>query len=572
MKIYTSRLGRQAGRRLLRVLTGLLLLLCAEAIMAGGLLTSATGPAAAQSDSGFPFRFPFPFSDRGHHSGPFWPWQQQQQPAPEQHQQSVDFSKAPPPHKQDTTPTLNVVVMGDSMADWLAYGLEEAFGETPEIGVIRKPKPYRGLIRSESRSDPFDWPQAAREILASEKADFVVMMVGLADRQPIRERQVKNVPRQAGSRQPGAAAANQSSAQPAAEPPVTPPESAEQGPDAPADEAPPPSAPEPTVSGTVVHEFRSEKWDEAYAKRIDETIAVLKSKGLPVFWVGLPAIRGSRATADMVYLNELYRARAEKAGVTYVDIWDGFVDENGNFSPQGPDFEGQIRRLRSGDGVYFTKYGARKLAHYVEREIRRVMLARGAPSAMPAPEEPQPQVAAPAGRPGAPARPTAGPVVPLTNVATTGADALLGGGSGRAGASDPLVNRVLVKGEPQGGQAGRADDFAWPRGESRPPAEPEEPADEPTAPQPPDETTNKPPAARNGALAPGRPGPTPGQPAPASADRTGPATSNIRRTGASAVAARPQRPAAASTDSDAPRPPRAISGSTPVWPFGGGQR
>ena len=43
---------------------------------------------------------------------------------------------------------------------------------------------------------------------------------------------------------------------------------------------------------------------------------------------------------------------------------------------QGPDFEGQIRRLRSGDGIYFTKAGARKLAHYVEREILRSLVAR----------------------------------------------------------------------------------------------------------------------------------------------------------------------------------------------------
>ena len=41
-------------------------------------------------------------------------------------------------------------------------------------------------------------------------------------------------------------------------------------------------------------------------------------------------------------------------------------DEAGRFMQQGPDFEGQIRRLRSDDGVYFTKAGARKLAHYVD--------------------------------------------------------------------------------------------------------------------------------------------------------------------------------------------------------------
>ena len=74
----------------------------------------------------------------------------------------------------------------------------------------------------------------------------------------------------------------------------------------------------------------------------------------------------------MQYLDDLYRARAEKAGINYIDVWDGFVDESGRFTSQGPDFEGQTRRLRAGDGVHFTKAGARKLAHYLEREIRRV--------------------------------------------------------------------------------------------------------------------------------------------------------------------------------------------------------
>ena len=108
---------------------------------------------------------------------------------------------------------------------------------------------------------------------------------------------------------------------------------------------------------------------------------------MPVFWVGLPSLRGPKATADSSYLNELYRSRAEKAGIIYVDVWDGFVDEAGRYSPQGPDFEGQIRRLRTGDGVHFTKAGARKLAHYVEREIQRTIGNRGTPVALPVPVE-----------------------------------------------------------------------------------------------------------------------------------------------------------------------------------------
>ena len=85
----------------------------------------------------------------------------------------------------------------------------------------------------------------------------------------------------------------------------------------------------------------------------------------------------------MLFLNSLYRDAAGKAGITYVDVWDGFVDEAGRFLQQGPDFEGQIRQLRSYDGVYFTKPGARKLAHYVEREITRLLAARSGPIALP---------------------------------------------------------------------------------------------------------------------------------------------------------------------------------------------
>ena len=37
---------------------------------------------------------------------------------------------------------LAVVVMGDAMADWLAYGLEDAFSEKPEFGIVRKHRTY----------------------------------------------------------------------------------------------------------------------------------------------------------------------------------------------------------------------------------------------------------------------------------------------------------------------------------------------------------------------------------------------------------------------------------------------
>ena len=188
---------------------------------------------------------------------------------------------------------------------------------------------------------------------------------------------------------------------------------------------------------------------------------MLKSKGVPVLWVGLPAIRGPKGTSDMLFLDALYRDGAGKAGITYVDVWDGFVDEAGRFLQKGPDFEGQIRQLRTSDGMFFTKPGARKLAHYVEREVTRLLASRSGPITLPI-EPATPEASAVPGQP-AP-RPMAGPILPLV-ASSVGTDQLLGGPGSRPAGVDALAARTLVKGEALAAPAGRADDFAWPRRE-----------------------------------------------------------------------------------------------------------
>jgi len=371
----------------------------------------------------------------------------------------VDYSRAPAPSQKKPEATTPIVVMGDANADWLAYGLEDAFSENPDVGIVRKHRTDSGLIRYDQRRD-LEWPQVVREIIAAEKPKFIVMMIGNNDRQTIREKAPPAAPR------PAAPKPNTQAAQPSppATPPIpTPPPDAEQQPPAPSEAAEHANmTPEQARQASYgPWEFHTEKWELAYIRRIDATIAALKSAGVPVMWVGLPSQRGTKASADSSYLNELYRSRAEKAGIVYVDIWDGFVDEAGRYSAQGPDYEGQIRRLRSGDGVYYTKFGARKLAHYVEREIQRSITNRGMPVALPVPVDPGPQ--APNAKPDGPAqRPLAGPVVPLTAM-QAGPEELIG--SGRAApAADATATRVLTKGETVAAPTGRADDFSWPRG------------------------------------------------------------------------------------------------------------
>lgn len=461
--------------------------------VAGAMLFGIVAPASAQFfDFGFgrPQR-PAPPPQRG--GGFFAPFNDSFGPAP-QAPRPVDSSRAPAAAKRDAPADRNVLVLGDAMADWLAYGLEDALSETPDLGVIRKHKTVSGLLKYQPKGDPADWIAAAKGILATEKPDVIVVMLGLHDRIPIREPVVEKKAEAKPGEKPGDKADKKnakkdSRAKPnepdaAAKPGDKPaadsaenkaadakPSEAEAAPDD--DDQPQISAPEKAQRARGgMHDFREERWVELYAKKIEEMIAVLKSKGVPVLWVGLPAIRGAKATSDMLFLDALYRDGAGKAGITYVDVWDGFVDDAGRFAQQGPDFEGQIRRLRSNDGVFFTKAGARKLAHYTEREIRRVLAAHTGPLAVPS------ETFAPDSniRPGdAGPRPLMGPVMPLV-ASQVGTDDLLGGVGTRPASVDALAARTLVKGEPLAAPAGRADDFSWPRREvgalSAPPSDP----------------------------------------------------------------------------------------------------
>ena len=367
-------------------------------------------------------------------------------------QPPADF-KAPPPRKAETPPTSEVLVIGDSLADWLAYGLEEVLADTPEIGFVRKIKPYSGLVRYQAHNDALDWPQALKDTLATEKPKVIVVMLGLNDREPLRER-IGQAPQKSitGQNEPATAPSNAEPGQQGS------------GPAHSAATAPPAAAPAASDASrqvqTVSYDFHTDKWADAYGKRIDAMIAALKTNGVPVLWIGLPAIRGTRTIGDISYLNELYRKRAEKAGIIYADIWDGFVDDQGQYTVQGPDFEGQIRRLRSSDGVHFTKYGAAKLAHYIEHDVRRA-LKRGIPVAVSGPQEPNAE--------GAGARTAIGPVVPLNDNAVEGGE-LLGVHNGPAPpSSDSIAMRVLSRGDAISAPAGRADNFSWPRADANAP-------------------------------------------------------------------------------------------------------
>jgi len=377
-----------------------------------------------------------PFSDRHNRSAP-----------------AVDYSKAPPPRKLETAASRTVVVIGDSMADWLGYGLDEKYADQPEIGVERKIRATSGLVRYDAKNEALEWPQAAKEALSNQKPNAIVVMLGLNDRLPLREK-AQAEPTPNGEPDQGANQSAGKASQDKAAVPEAPPQAEGQI-----------ESQHPVPGGPF--DFHTDQWAALYVKCIDAMIAAVKSKGVPVIWIGLPAIRGTKSTGDMSYLDELYRERAERAGIVYVDIWDGFVDQDSDYAVQGPDFEGQTRRLRTADGVYFTKAGAVKIASYVDRELRRVMPNYVAPVVPPGAE-----TTPKSGSAGA--RPDIGPVLPLTASGGDHSGELLGAEvHPTPTTSDPIAAKVLSRRESLAVPAGRADDFSWPRPGSDASARPE---------------------------------------------------------------------------------------------------
>jgi hypothetical protein len=317
-----------------------------------------------------------------------------------------------------------VLVVGDSLGQMLGQGLTEAFADRPEVSILRKARENTGLVRD----DYFDWNKGVNDLLAtSGKINIAVMMIGSNDRQALRE-------------------------------------------------------------GANAYDARQPRWREIYGDRVEAIAKAFRDRKIPLVWVGLPVMKNDRFSADMAAFNEIYQERAAKAGATYIDTWEAFLDDRGQFAAYGPDVNGQFQKLRAGDGVHFTRAGARKLAHFVEGDIRHAIedsrpavdpmatvipvVAPVAPSlspAAPAVAPPGPVVVAlpaPAAPPEVviPVKPEAGVAVSLTGpaVASDGTLATRGPRSTLAG-SRALVDRALVQGQPLEARPGRADDFRWPR-------------------------------------------------------------------------------------------------------------
>lgn len=217
--------------------------------------------------------------------------------------------RVPEPEAVDKQENARIILV---VGDFLADGLAEG------LVTAYAQSPGIRIVSSTSgssglvRDDYYDWPAAIGPIIEEQKPSLVIVMVGSNDRQQL------------------------------------------------------------LVDGSR-EKVRSAKWTEEYGARAGRLVKEIRGRGLPLFWVGLPSFKSSSMSNDMLAFNDVYRGVVEAAGGQFIDIWDGFVDENGAFSSVGPDMNGQRVRLRGSDGINLTRDGKRKVAFYVERPLNRLL-------------------------------------------------------------------------------------------------------------------------------------------------------------------------------------------------------
>jgi hypothetical protein len=308
-----------------------------------------------------------------------------------------------------------VDVIGDSLATLTAEGLVDALEDRREVAVVNKSREASGLVRD----DYFDWPKSATELShGKDKVNFVVAMLGINDLQSMRD-------------------------------------------------------------GSESLDPLGDRWLAKYRQRVAAVVAPFQAAKIPLAWVGLPPMRSEKFNAAAIKLNQIYKEQAENAGDKYIDIWDAFTDQNGQYDAFGPNVDGQSVKLRGPDGIHFTKAGERKVAHFVEAEIRRAFEKTNPPTdAATLPPDIEhaaddinseirremgaPQDAELEARPKPEPKPLAGPILSLTAMPLSPGGVLAIRESKDAKPTDEAA-RVFRSGDPPAARAGRADDFAWPR-------------------------------------------------------------------------------------------------------------
>ena len=124
-------------------------------------------------------------------------------------------------------------------------------------------------------------------------------------------------------------------------------------------------------TGGVVHMFGTDGWKAAYGRRIDDLIALLRSRNVAVYWVGLPRMKRDSFDGRMTLINGVVEARMRALGVPYIETVSLTSNDEGGYEAYLPTGSGRRVLMRANDGIHMSMAGYLRMSAPVAARLKR---------------------------------------------------------------------------------------------------------------------------------------------------------------------------------------------------------
>jgi uncharacterized protein len=224
-----------------------------------------------------------------------------------------------------------ILVIGDSMAGGLGAGMARMAAGDAGYQIVSRLNESSAL----TRTDIYDWASAIPKIMDGKNFNAVVVLIGLNDRQEIR-------------------------------------------------------------NGNIRYVFNTPDWIKSYQANTDAMLDALMAQNVKVFWLGEPPMGDPTYDADMKTVTALQKDRVIAKGASFIDTRPLLLGADGKYMDFGPDDTGEMKKLRQRDGVTFLKQGNNKFGQLILAAIKNPENLKQPDAAAPVAEAPAPGVAGPA--------------------------------------------------------------------------------------------------------------------------------------------------------------------------------
>ena len=119
-----------------------------------------------------------------------------------------------------------------------------------------------------------------------------------------------------------------------------------------------------------VHAFGTDGWKAAYARRVDNLVALLRERGVAVYWVGLPRMKRPSFDDRMTIINDVVEARMKALGVPYLETVPLTANADGEYEAYLSAADGRRQLMRAGDGIHMSMAGYLRISAPVAERLK----------------------------------------------------------------------------------------------------------------------------------------------------------------------------------------------------------